>query len=74
MNPVNELELNGIVRSPSSVCLIMSSASEIPVGARIAVPFEGESRPAKVEDCMPYRDGFLLWLELSAAIPEPPYV
>jgi hypothetical protein len=52
----------------------MSSASEIPVGARIAVPFEGESRSANVEDCFPYRDGFLLWLELAAAMPEPPYV
>lgn len=65
MTSANELELSGILKSPSSVCLIMSSAKEIPVGARIAVPFEGESRPAKVEECMPYRDRFLLWLELA---------
>jgi hypothetical protein len=62
---VKELELSGILKSPSSVCLIMSSAKEIPVGASIAVPFEGESRRAKVEECTRYRDRFLLWLEVS---------
>jgi hypothetical protein len=69
--PSYNLELSGILRSPSAVCLIMSSAEEIPVGARIAVAFEGETRPAKVAECMRYRDRFLLWLELAEPAPWP---
>lgn len=63
--PSYNLELSGILRSPSAVCLIMSSPEEVPVGARIAVPFEGQTRSAKVAECMYYRDRFLLWLELA---------
>ncbi|HOK44823.1 MAG TPA: hypothetical protein PLK67_02765 [Bryobacteraceae bacterium] len=64
----NDLELSGIVKSRSAVHLIVCSAREIPAGARIAVPFIGERCSAHVQECVPYRDRFLLWLELAECL------
>ncbi|MGE5569052.1 MAG: hypothetical protein ACM3S5_08455 [Rhodospirillales bacterium] len=68
MISTNDLELSGILKSPSAVHLIVSSAKEIPAGARIAVPFIGEPRSAHVQECVPYQDRFLLWLELAECL------
>ncbi len=71
--PVDGLEFSGILRTPSSLSLIVSAAQRFPIGCWVGLQMNGQSRPARVADCTPHEDRYLLWLELNAApaMPEP---